>query len=341
MRDDNPWLQEFCRYTKIETRLSSIKNRGENMGNATLSKEGLFHLCIVYVVWSSTYLAIRIAVNPEGGFPPFAMGVIRMAPAALILLSLAYFQGKTIKPSSDDMLTLCITGILLWASGNGVVMWAEQFIDSGFACLILSSSPIWSTIIELIVFKRRTSLLLMASLLLGFLGILVLTIPSFLNGISSDLVATTALIFAAASWGLGSVLQSRRPMNLSPQVASGYQHLFASVGFLAASILSGEVLSQPTMQAWLAWGYLVVFGSVFAFTSYIVTLKLLPISIAMTYAYVNPVLALGLGWLLLDEQITWWTIAGASLVIISVAGIFADKRRPESTQVVSANSVGT
>lgn len=90
------------------------------MGNTTLSKEGLFHLCVVYVVWSSTYLAIRIAVNPEGGFPPFAMGVIRMAPAALILLSLAYFQGKTIKPSSGDILTLCITGILLWVSGNGL-----------------------------------------------------------------------------------------------------------------------------------------------------------------------------------------------------------------------------
>ena len=311
------------------------------MGNTTLSKEGLFHLCVVYVVWSSTYLAIRIAVNPEGGFPPFAMGAIRMAPAALILLSLAYFQGKSLKPSLSDLVTLSITGILLWVSGNGVVMWAEQFIDSGFACLILSSSPIWSTIIELIIFKRRTSFLLVASLLLGFLGILILTIPSFLKGVSSDLVAIAALIFAAASWGGGSVLQSRRPMNISPQVASGYQHLFASIGFLIASVILGETFSQPTTQAWLAWGYLVIFGSVFAFTSYIVTLKLLPISIAMTYAYVNPVLALGLGWLLLDEQITWWTIAGASLVIISVAGIFADKRHPESKQTTTPESADT
>ena len=220
-------------------------------------------------------------------------------------------------------------------------MWAEQFIDSGFACLILSSSPIWSTIIELIIFKRRTSFLLVASLLLGFLGILILTIPSFLKGVSSDLVAIAALIFAAASWGGGSVLQSRRPMNISPQVASGYQHLFASIGFLIASVILGETFSQPTTQAWLAWGYLVIFGSVFAFTSYIVTLKLLPISIAMTYAYVNPVLALGLGWLLLDEQITWWTIMGASLVIISVAGIFADKRRPELTQTAPLESADT
>ncbi len=311
------------------------------MGNTTLSKEGLFHLCVVYVVWSSTYLAIRIAVNPEGGFPPFALGAIRMTPAALILLSLAYFQGKSLKPSLSDLVTLSITGILLWVSGNGVVMWAEQFIDSGFACLILSSSPIWSTIIELIIFKRRTSFLLVASLLLGFLGILILTIPSFLKGVSSDLVAIAALIFAAASWGGGSVLQSRRPMNISPQVASGYQHLFASIGFLIASVILGETFSQPTTQAWLAWGYLVIFGSVFAFTSYIVTLKLLPISIAMTYAYVNPVLALGLGWLLLDEQITWWTIMGASLVIISVAGIFADKRRPELTQTAPLESADT
>lgn len=311
------------------------------MGSTALSKEGLFHLIVVYIVWSSTYLAIRVAVNPEGGFPPFAMGVIRMVPAALILLALAYFQGKNLKPSRSELVTLSMTGILLWVCGNGLVMWGEQYIDSGFTCLILSSSPIWSTIIELFIFKRRSSLLLTVSLLLGFLGIAVLTLPSLLQGVSSDLVAISVLLAAAASWGLGSVLQSRRPMTLSPQVASGYQHLFASVAFLLVSLMSGEVLSQPTSDAWIALGYLIIFGSVLAFTSYIVTLKLLPISIAMTYAYVNPVLALGLGWLLLDEQITWWTIGGASLVVISVAGIFADKRRLQPTQAVALESAST
>ena len=311
------------------------------MSNNSLSKEGLFHLFVVYIVWSSTYLAIRIAVNPDGGFPPFAMGALRMAPAAVILLSIAYFQGKKIKPSIAEMSTLCITGLLLWVFGNGLVMWAEQFIDSGFACLIVSSAPIWATMIELIIFKRRASGLLVASLALGFLGVLILTVPSLLTGVSSDLFVIIVLIFAAACWGLGSVLQSRRPLTLSPQVASGYQHLFAGIGFLLASALSGEPSFQPTTQAWAAWAYLVIFGSVFAFTSFIFTLKLLPISIAMTYAYVNPVLALGLGWLLLDEQITWWMIGGASLVIISVAGIFADKCRPEAVQAASLESAGT
>ena len=189
------------------------------MSNNSLSKEGLFHLFVVYIVWSSTYLAIRIAVNPDGGFPPFAMGALRMAPAAVILLSIAYFQGKKIKPSIAEMSTLCITGLLLWVFGNGLVMWAEQFIDSGFACLIVSSAPIWATMIELIIFKRRASGLLVASLALGFLGVLILTVPSLLTGVSSDLFVIIVLIFAAACWGLGSVLQSRRPLTLSPQVA--------------------------------------------------------------------------------------------------------------------------
>lgn len=290
-----------------------------------LSRTGLFHLFVVYTVWSSTYLAIRIAVDPASGFPPFAMGASRMVLAAMILLGVARVQGKLIKPSLDEIVTLSFSGVLLWVFGNGFVLWAEQYAASGFSCLMVSSAPIWATIMELIIYKRRPSALLVASLILGFFGILVLTIPSLTKGVSTDLFAVTALILSAASWGMGSVFQSRKPMRLSPQVTSGYQHLFASIGFLIASLLFGETVPHPTMQAWGAWGYLVIFGSVFAFTSFVFTLKLLPISIAMTYAYVNPVIALVLGWLLLGEPITIWTIVGAGLVIISVVGIFANK----------------
>lgn len=127
-------------------------------------------------------------------------------------------------------------------------------------------------------------------------------------------------------WALGSVFQARRPVNLAPLAVSGYQHLAASFGFLVVVLAIGEPMPHPVLSAWIAWGYLVIFGSVIAFTSYVCVLRLLPISIAMTYAYVNPVLALFLGWLLLREPITMRTLLGAGLVILGVFAIFSIKQ---------------
>jgi len=296
-----------------------------------LSKKGLIHLFIVYTVWSSTYLAIRIAVDPANGFPPFLMGASRVLVAAVILLAIARWQGKGIRLSFDDAVSLAVSGTLLWVVGNGLVLWAELHADSGFSCLMVSSAPIWATILELFIYKRSPTLLLVGALILGFMGVLVLSFPSMAKGTSADVFAVLALILSAVGWSMGSVFQSRHPVKLSPQVTSGYQHLFAGVGFLVVSLCFGETVPHPTVQAWAAWGYLVIFGSVIAFTSYIFALKLLPISIAMTYAYVNPVLALFLGWWLLGESITVWTILGAGLVIVSVIGIFRAKQQPTMT----------
>ena len=192
---------------------------------------------------------------------------------------------------------------------------------------MVSSSPIWATIIELFWYKRKPPAMLVFSLIVGFLGVAVLTIPSFGKGTSTDLFAAVALVLAAVCWGLGSVIQARRPVKLDPQVMSGYHHLTATAGFLIASVALGEHIPHPTALAWASAGYLVIFGSVVAFTSYIFAIRLLPLNIAMTYAYVNPVLALLLGWLLLSEPITVWTILGAGLVIISVFGIFRVKQQ--------------
>jgi drug/metabolite transporter (DMT)-like permease len=210
--------------------------------------------------------------------------------------------------------------------GNGLVLWALQFADSGFASLIVASTPIWTTLIELVQYKKKPSTVLLVALFVGFLGVAALSIPSFGKG-STQAFAVLALLIGAVSWALGSVIQTRRPVNLAPQVMSAYHQLFASVGFLLSSLLLGEPAAQPNLSAWLAWLYLVGFGSVFAFTSYIYTLQLLPINIAMTYAYVNPVLALFLGWLLLNEPIGISTMLGAALVLVSVFGIFSAKQQ--------------
>lgn len=297
-----------------------------------LSTKGLMHLFVVYVVWSSTYLAIRVAVAPGSGFPPFLMGGTRMVLAGLILLALAAIGGHRLKMTKDEFIRTAIAGVLLWVGGNGLVVWAEQSANSGFACLMVSSSPIWVAFINAVQARRLPSPLLIASLLLGFAGIGVLMAPAIMSGNAAEFSSGIALTLAAISWAAGSVYQTRCPVSLETPVASGYQHLISSLGFFLLALIFQEPVPQPTTSAWAAWAYLVIFGSVLAFTSFVYSLRLLPINIAMTYAYVNPVLALFLGAWLLDEPITSWTLAGAAMVIVSVFGIFRDRYRQEQRQ---------
>ena len=293
-----------------------------------LSRRGLFHLFVVYTVWSTTYLAMRVGVHPDNGFPPFLFGALRMVVAAILLFGLARWQKQPLFSNRSELTLLAVVGNLLWMGGNGMVLWAAQYAGSGFASLVVSSAPIWATLIELVCYRKKPSLLLLLSLFIGFAGVAVLSVPSLGRGASQDMLAVVALVLSAVCWASGSVLQSRRRVHLSAQVMSAYHQLFASIGFLLVSLLVGEPTPQPTTSAWLAWLYLVFFGSVFAFTSYILSLQLLPLNIAMTYAYVNPVLALFLGWLLLDEPIGVWTVWGAALVLLSVFGIFRVKLAP-------------
>ena len=294
-----------------------------------LPGKGLFHLCMVYSVWSTTYLAMRIGVGFSSGFPPFMFGLLRMPVAALILLGIARAQGLKLKPGPGELWSLCTVGNLLWLGGHGMILWASQYADSGFTCLMASSAPIWAAVVELFLYRQRLSLSLIVSLLVGFAGMALLSSSSMSKGGTAGLPVTLALVFAPLSWALGSVVQSRRPVNLAPHVMSGYHHLAAGVGFLLVALILGERAPHPTLSAWIAWGYLVVFGSVFAFTSYVISLKLLPIRIVMTYAYVNPVLALFLGRLVLREPVNLMTLAGAALVLLSVCATFRVKQASE------------
>ena len=292
----------------------------------TVSWAGLFYLFVVYIVWGSTYLAIRVAVREGAGFPPFTMGSLRMLVAGVLLLLWAASSRRRIRLSRREFAVLAGSGLLLWLGGNGLVMWAEQRAVSNLAAPIVGSTPIWVALIEAILDRKAPSLRLVASLLVGFSGIVVLSAPLLTSGVRADVLSVVALSLAAFSWGCGTILQSRNPVALSPRVSSGYQQLFAGLGFTVVAFVLREPRPTPIPEAWWAWGYLVVFGSVLAFTSFVQTLRLLPISIAMTYAYVNPVIAVILGWLILREPITIWTVSGAALVLLGVAGVFQERK---------------
>jgi len=293
-----------------------------------MSTRGLFHLCVVYIVWGSTYLAIRIAVREGTGFPPFIMASMRVFVAACILLTWARLARRNLRLNRREVSILAISATLLWVGGNGAVGWAEKSVDSGYAALLVASMPIWVALMEAAVDRRRPSLRLLAALLVGLAGVGVLNGPVIRSGSLTSIVPACALLFAAVSWGAGSLVQSRNPVSVSPEVSSGYQHVFGCIGLLIASqLLFREPLPDPIPQAWGAWAYLTIFGSVFAFTSFVKALKMLPTNIVMTYAYVNPLIAVLLGWLILREEITMWTAAGSILVVLGVAGVFHEKRR--------------
>lgn len=291
---------------------------------------GLVHLGVVYIVWSSTYLAIRIAVREGAGFPPFTMALMRVVAAGAILFIWALLSKKRIKITRRELLILTISGILLWTGGNGLVTWAEQRAESGLAAIIFASLSIWVAIMEAIIDRRIPSKHLVGSLLIGLLGIVILTIPSSLDGVRADMMSLLALVAATISWAMGSLLQTRNPLEISARVSAAYQMMAGGVGFVILIIIFPEPIPNPTTEAWLAWVYLVLIGAVLAFTSYIIALRLLPTKIVMTYAYVNPVLAVFLGWLILDEKITTWTIVGAILVLVGVAGVFRERFQENS-----------
>ncbi|MBL7162951.1 MAG: EamA family transporter [Anaerolineales bacterium] len=287
---------------------------------------GLLNLFVVYFVWGSTYLAIRVAVREGSGFPPFALGAMRVLPAAAILIALGALARKRVRLTRRELVTLIFSGLLLWLGGNGMVNWSEQRADSSIAALMIAATPIWVAITEAILDRRLPSLRFAGALMIGFSGIAVLSWPVLRSGVRADILAIIGLLIAGFSWGLGTILQSRRPVGVQSVVSAGYQQLFGGIGFVLIFLLSSEPVPNPIPEAWWAWGYLVVFGSLFSFTAYVRAVELLPTSIVMTYPYVNPVIAVFLGWIILNEPITMWTIAGAVLVLLGVAGIFQERR---------------
>ena len=292
-----------------------------------MNARGLIHLLVVYIVWGSTYLGIRIAVRDGSGFPAFMMAGTRVFVASLILLTWGAIAKHSLRPTRNDIQMFAASGLLLWLGGNGLVSWAEKRAESGYAALLVASLPLFTTMLESVLDRRPPTLRLLGALAIGMSGIAVLNYPTLRQGNDADMLAAGALLLAVVTWGVGTTMQKRRPITLAGEVSSGYQLLFGSVFLLAAALLSGEPRPHPTPDAWLAWGYLVIFGSVIAFTSFVKALQLLPVHIVATYAYVNPVIAVLLGWLILGERITLWTILGSVLVLLGVAGVFHEQRR--------------
>lgn len=287
---------------------------------------GLLHLLVVYLVWSSTYLAFKIGIN--NGFEPFWMGATRFIPAALLLLGFAVWQRWRVRLSWAEVWMLAVTGVVLWIGGNGLILVATQYASSGYVALMIATTPIWAAILEGLLSRKRPSKVLIMGLLIGLLGILALNLPKLGEGSPTSILAFALLLISPLFWASGTLYTQRKGLSLEPVVISGYQQLFAGLGFLLISPLMGEQWHTPTLAGWAANLYLVIFGSLIAYTSYIFAVRLLPLSLVTTYAYVNPVIALLLGWAFLREPVGIWTLVGITLVLLGVGLVFSNQIRP-------------
>jgi drug/metabolite transporter (DMT)-like permease len=289
---------------------------------------GLAHLLVVYIVWGSTYLAIRVAVKGPHGFPPFMLGAGRMLLGGGLLLVWLLATKKRVRLNRAEWLWAAASGLLLWTGGNGMVMFAERYQASGYSALVMGMVPIWVALVEL-VRVRRASVMLWIGLAVGIVGLGILTLPG-LHGSSTNAQGIMALVIASIAWAAGLVLQRVKLAGPDPVTSSAWQQLFGGGGFLIAAAATHEPLPHPDAVALAGFGFLVVVGSLIAFTSFILVTRLLPITLVTTYSYVNPLVAVLLGAVVLGESVTFSTVVGGLFLLAGVAGVISGNR-PRAT----------
>lgn len=280
----------------------------------------LLALSLVYVIWGSTYLAIRVAVET---FPPFLMAALRFLAAGPLLYGWMRIKGEE-KPRLLHWRSALIIGTLLLACGNGGVVWAEQTVPSGLAALFVSVIPLWMFFFDWIRPNgKKPHMKIILGALLGLIGLVILIGPSQFYSVKSMGHGTLVLLLAPITWGFGSVYSKRAPLPSSPFLATAMEMICGGVVLLLMSIVSGEThqfsFHSVSRNSWLCLLYLIVLGALVGFTAYIWLLKNASISIASTYAYVNPVVAVILGWIFLDEKLSTQIICGGVVILIGVA----------------------
>ncbi|MGB3840000.1 MAG: drug/metabolite exporter YedA [Rhodanobacter sp.] len=277
---------------------------------------GLFAL---YVIWGSTYLGIRFALE---SYPPFLLAGVRFLGAGIALYGFLRWRGMA-PPTPLQWRNAAITGLLLLGMGNGLVCFAEERVSSGIAAVAVASMPLFAALFSGMYGEwphRRESI----GLAIGFAGVIVLNLGSSLAGSS---LGAAALLLAAAAWAFGSVWSRRQMMPPGPMNTAA-QMLCASLALLVVGFASGEHLpAHPSTRATLALVYLAVFGSIIAFSAYLYVLKHARPALATSYAYVNPPVAVLFGMLLAGEHVGPFDLAGMAIILAGVAVITLARTR--------------
>jgi drug/metabolite transporter (DMT)-like permease len=286
-------------------------------------------LAVVYVAWGSTFIGLAIAVRD---LPPLLSLAMRHVVAGAILLAFAWPRGDR----EGDPIGWAqvragfILGFLLFVISHGTLAWAQQTVPAGVAALLVGSIPIWMALFDRVAFGRRLRGSAYVGFAVGFFGLAFLVDP--FGGGSVDRLGAVAIVAGAATWAAGSLYSRDAPLPRRPLVSAGLASVCGGILLVFASAVTGELGDAVwTTEALLAVAYLIVVGSFVGFTAYVWLLQVAPTSLVATYAYVNPIVAVFLGWLLLDEEITLQMAVAGAAVVVSVALILrasADQLEP-------------
>jgi drug/metabolite transporter (DMT)-like permease len=278
----------------------------------------------VYLCWGMTYLAMRIAVKD---IPPHVMSGARFLLAGTMLYLWTRSRGVP-PPSGKEWRAAALIGAFLLLGGNATVAWAEQKVPSGLAAVLIAVAPIWMVGFEWARGGTPPRMRVLAGLLLGVLGVGLLVYPNGNAASEVDLWRSLILILASASWAWGSVVSKVSPLPSSPFLATGMEMIAGGLIILVAAAIAGQFTgfkpASVSLDAGLAWLFLVIFGSLVGFTAYIWLLGVTSIAKAGTYAYVNPIVAVFLGWAVLREPITARTIVAAMVILLGVGLVNLD-----------------
>ena len=291
----------------------------------------LLAFAAVYLVWGSTYLAIRIGVE---SFPPLILAGFRHLTVGLILYPILR-RTTGVEPTPGNWRTAVVTGALLLFVGNGGVSWAEQTVSSGIAALLVATVSLWLVIVDWLRPNGvRPVPRVVMGLVMGFAGMVLLVGPAHLGGSERvDLRGAAVLVIASLAWACGSLYSKHGGMPSSAMLGVAMQSFAGGVILLIVALFTGEFrdlhLGTISLRSWLALGYLIVFGSGIGFSAYLYILQKSTAARVATYAFVNPVVALFLGWLIAGENITLRTIIAAAVILTAVILVItAPHRKP-------------
>ncbi|GAA1728515.1 EamA family transporter [Nonomuraea bangladeshensis] len=294
-------------------------------------------LAIVYVVWGSTYLGIKFAIET---MPPMLSGSLRFVVAALLLGAFLLVKNGTapFRMSGRQLGGAALVGLLLLTGGNGMVAVAEQHISTGLAALLVASVPLWLVVFR-IAARDRPALLTLLGVLVGFGGVAALSLSG--GGETASTTGIVVILVASLSWSIGSFLSARIPMPPNVWAASAVEMAAGGLGLLVAGLSFGERLDVAAVSG-RSWGglvYLILVGSLVGFTAYTWLLGNAPISLVSTYAYVNPAVAVVLGVLVVNEVATPQMIAGGAVILVGVALVVSTERRAKVRTAATAEEV--
>ncbi|HET9912946.1 MAG TPA: EamA family transporter [Anaerolineales bacterium] len=296
-------------------------------------------LLALYIVWGSTYLAIRFSVET---IPPFLHAALRFLISGAILYIWRRAAGDP-APTIGNWKSTAIVGTALLLGGNGLVAWAEQTVPSGIAALMITTSPFWLVLFESMrAGGTKPSWQAILGLVIGFGGVFILVGPKEITGseVSFSTLGIVLLLLAPFFWSLGSIYAKGADMPKSTLLSTGMQMLTGAVALFLVSVVKGELngfnLGLVSMRSWLGLAYLITFGSLIGFVSYGWLLHNAPVSLMSTYAYVNPVVAVLLGNLLADEPLNGRILVAAAIIIGSVILINSARQVKVKAQTLQA-----